>query len=244
MASRKYLEKFLEAPEQFLAPICPHKLPLPQFLPRKLSAGEVRSRFPQQVELKGYCPVTYLEGQQRYEALVRGNVNFAVEYQEKIYIFETEEKQHKFLRSPETYWHQKVPHKLPPLGDPIQLTSLPKLGYLEQGVAKAIIKGMTELGNLKPKFPYLSMKRSAIHYLALHLKAYNKTSSYTQKKYKKKLAQYEDDCELIPYLSSTLTQKYKPPHELPIDFKHKLRRFLALKDYAETPSGLMPLGGN
>ncbi|XP_053469806.1 adenylate kinase 9 isoform X2 [Ictalurus furcatus] len=244
MASRKYLEKFLEAPEQFLAPICPHKLPLPQFLPRKLSAGEVRSRFPQQVELKGYCPVTYLEGQQRYEALVRGNVNFAVEYQEKIYIFETEEKRHKFLRSPETYWHQKVPHKLPPLGDPIQLTSLPKLGYLEQGVAKAIIKGMTELGNLKPKFPYLSMKRSAIHYLALHLKAYNKTSSYTQKKYKKKLAQYEDDCELIPYLSSTLTQKYKPPHELPIDFKHKLRRFLALKDYAETPSGLMPLGGN
>ncbi|KAB5539635.1 hypothetical protein PHYPO_G00091290 [Pangasianodon hypophthalmus] len=243
MASREYLEKFLEAPEQFVAPNCPHKLPPAQLLPRKLSAGQVKSRFPQQVELKGYCPVTYLEGQQRYEALVRGSVNFAVEYQEKIYIFETEEKQHKFLRSPETYCNQKLPHKLPPMGDPIQLTSLPILGYLEQGVAKAIIKGMTELGNIKPKFPYLSMKRSAIYYLVLHLKAYNSTSTYTQKKYKKKLVQYEDDCELISYLSSTLTQKYKPPHELPIDFKHKLHRFLALKDSTKT-SVLMQLGGN
>ncbi|KAG7316817.1 hypothetical protein KOW79_020358 [Hemibagrus wyckioides] len=230
MASREYLEKFLEAPEQFVPPNCPHKMPPPELLPRKLSAGQVKSRFPQQVELKGYCPVTYLEGQQRYEALVRGNVNFAVEYQEKIYIFETEEKQHKFLRSPEIYWNQKLPHKLPPMGEPVQLTSLPILGYLEQGVARAIIKGLTELGNLKPKFPYLSMKRSAILYLVLHLKAYNRTSTYTQKRYKKKLVQFEDDCQLISYLSSSLTQNYKPPHELPIDFKHKLHRFHALKD--------------
>ncbi|KAK3516708.1 hypothetical protein QTP70_022501 [Hemibagrus guttatus] len=197
MASREYLEKFLEAPEQFVPPNCPHKMPLPELLPRKLSAGQVKSRFPQQVEFKGYCPVTYLEGQQR---------------------------------SPETYWNQKLPHKLPPMGEPVQLTALPILGYLEQGVARAIIKGLTELGNLKPKFPYLSMKRSAILYLVLHLKAYNRTSTYTQKRYKKKLVQFEDDCQLISYLSSTLTQNYKPPHELPIDFKHKLHRFLALKD--------------
>ncbi|KAF7690035.1 adenylate kinase 9 isoform X1 [Silurus meridionalis] len=238
MASRECLEKFLAAPEQFVAPICPHKLPLPHLLPRKMSAGQVKSCFPQQVELKGYCSVTYQEGQQRYEALVRGSVNFAVEYQEKIYVFETKEKRNTFLRSPDTYCNQNLPRKLPPMEEPRQLTSLPILGYLEQGVARAIIKGMTELGNLKPKFPYLSVRRSAILYLVLYLKAYNGTSRSSQM-YKKKLIQYQDDCELISYLSSILTQKYKPLHELPIDFRHKLHRFLALKDSAETATGLI-----
>ncbi|KAM9443969.1 adenylate kinase 9-like [Clarias gariepinus] len=244
MATREYLEKFLEAPEQFVAPVCPHKLPLPHLLPRKLSAGQVKSRFPQQVELKGYCPVTYLEGQQSYEALVRGSMNFAVEYQEKIYVFETEGKQHKFLRSPETYCNQKLPHKLPPMGDPVHLTSFPILGYLEQGVAKAIIKGMTELGKLKPKFPYLSIRRSAVHYLALHLKAHNSRSTYTQNKYKKKLVQYEEDCELISYLSSAFTLNFKPSCELPVDFNQKLHRFFVMKDSTKTVSGPLKPGGN
>ena len=34
----------------------------------------------------------------RYEALVRGNMEFAVEYRERIYIFETKQKQEMFLR--------------------------------------------------------------------------------------------------------------------------------------------------
>ncbi|KAG9282616.1 adenylate kinase 9 isoform X1 [Astyanax mexicanus] len=230
MASREFLERFLEAPEQFVVPGCPHPLPPPHLLPCKLNAGQVKSRFPQQVEMKGYCPVTYFDGQQRYEALVRGSVDFAVEYKEKIYILETEEKQSKFLRSPERYWDQKLPDKLPPIGEPIHLTTLPVLGYLEQGVAKAIIKGMTEVGNLKPKFPYMSMKRSALLYLAFHLKAYNyKQPDYVRQKYKKKLSQFEDACELISYLGSTMTHKCQPAHDQPLDFEHKLHRFLALE---------------
>uniref|UniRef100_A0A8C7P6I5 Adenylate kinase 9 n=1 Tax=Oncorhynchus mykiss TaxID=8022 RepID=A0A8C7P6I5_ONCMY len=233
MCSREYLELFLETPEQFVIPGCPHALPPSHMLPKKLTAGQVKARFPKQVEMKGYCPVTYLDGRQRYEALVRGSVEYSVEYREQIYIFENEQKQDRFLRLPETYWNQKLPDKLPPMSEPVQLTSLPMLGYMEQGVARSIIKALTAVGCLKPKFPYLSPKRSALHYLAFYLKAFNpRNSDYIRQKYKKKLASFEENCELISYLGSTMTKKYRAPQEQPIDFEFKL----ALRNYSPVPS--------
>ncbi|KAM7395370.1 hypothetical protein PAMA_006910 [Pampus argenteus] len=231
MCGSDHLEKFLATPDQFVHPGCPHTLPESHLLPKKLTEIQVKNRFPQQVEMKGFCPVTYLDGKQRYEALVRGNVEYAVEYREKIYIFETKQKQDKFLRLPETYWDQKLPSKVPPLCEAVPLTSLPTLGYLEQGVAVAVIKAMTAVGCLKPKYPFLSIQRSALLYVAYYLKAFNhRSTDYVRRKYKKQLAMFEENCELIPYLSSSMRGNYRPPSERPFDFEFKLIRFLALGD--------------
>ncbi|XP_051264627.1 adenylate kinase 9 isoform X2 [Dicentrarchus labrax] len=231
MCGEDHLERFLVTPDQFVTPSCPRTLPEPHLLPRKITESQVKKRFPQQVEMKGFCPVTYLDGRRRYEALVRGKMEYAVEYRERIYIFETKEKQAKFLRIPEAYWDQKLPSKVPPLCEPVPLTSLPTLGYLEQGVAVAVIKAMTAVGCLKPKYPFLSIQRSALLYVAFYLKAFNhKSTDYTSQKYKKKLALFEENCALIPYLTSTMRGNYRPPSERPIDFEFKLNRFLALGD--------------
>ncbi|XP_061587402.1 adenylate kinase 9 [Cololabis saira] len=230
LCSEDHLEKFLSTPDQFVTPGCPHTLPPPNLLPRKLTGIQVRNRFQKQAEMKGFCPVTYLDGKHRYEALVQGKMEYAVEYRERIYLLESKQKQDKFLRTPETYWEQRLPNKVPPLCEPVPLTSLPTLGYIEQGVAVPVIKALTAVGCFKPKYPFLSVKRSALLYVAFYLKAFNhKSTDYNRRKYKKKLASFEENCALIPYLSSEMRGNYRPPSERPIDFEFKLRKFLEMR---------------
>ncbi|XP_051881405.1 LOW QUALITY PROTEIN: adenylate kinase 9 [Pristis pectinata] len=235
MASKEALDTFLENPEMFVPPLVTNTLPPPDMLPIRLTAAGVKARFPKHAELQGYCPVTFLDGKERYEALIPGHIDYAAEYRNKIYFLQDEKRLNRFMRRPEKYWDLKLPSKLPPMKDPVALTSLPMLGYMEQGAAVSIIKALTAVGCLKPKYPFLSVKKSALLYISYHLKAYNpKSYDYVRKKYKKKLEQYEEHCELISYLGSKMTRKYKEPKDRPIDFDHKLQTFLSLKNAEPT----------
>uniref|UniRef100_A0A8B9DH83 Adenylate kinase 9 n=1 Tax=Anser cygnoides TaxID=8845 RepID=A0A8B9DH83_ANSCY len=235
MASQEELEKFLSRPEVYVPPLAPHPLPPPHMLPKRLTAAEVKALFPRSAEMQGYCPVTYLDGKQRYEALVPGNIEYAVTYQDKVYVFETEEKLLKFTRLPEKYWNLKLPRKLPPKKEPILLTALPMAGYLEQGVATSLIKALNEVGCLKPKFPFLSVKKTALLFVACHLKAHNpRSSAQGRQAYRRKLAELREHCELVPYLGRAMPRHYTEPHRRPPGFDLKLRTFLSLKDARPT----------
>ena len=69
------------------------------------------------------------------------------------------------------------------------------------------------------------------------LPAYNPRSSvYIRKKYKQKLAQFEETCELIKYLGNNMTVRYRDPGERPKDFDSKLETFFALRGVEPTPT--------
>lgn len=63
-----------------------------------------------------------------------------------------------------------------------------------------------------------------------------KSTDYIRQKYKKKLAMFEENCALIPYLISTMQGDYRPSSERSIDFEFKLNRFLALEAIQEKKS--------
>lgn len=65
MADQKALELFLSDPERYVPPLAPNKLPAPELLPMRHVPAEVKAS--QEIELLGYCPVTFLDGHCRYE---------------------------------------------------------------------------------------------------------------------------------------------------------------------------------
>jgi adenylate/nucleoside-diphosphate kinase len=74
------------------------------------------------------------------------------------------------FRAPWKYTNQVLPKKLPPCSNPITVQGLPIIGYLEQSVATSLVDALSSLGHVKPKYPFKSLKGSAIEYLALYLK--------------------------------------------------------------------------
>ena len=174
--SGKELAIFLENPEIFVPPKATKKLPPPNLLPTQrdiMYLTTVWQAHNKPIELLGYCPVTFYDGKLRYEALEEGDPSFPVEYRNKMYLMKSKEALDKFLRKPELYSVLKLPHKLPPQKGPshqINIYNLPITGYLEQTIADLIKKALNEVGNYKPKFPFLSPTRSALLYVAYYLK--------------------------------------------------------------------------
>ena len=56
---------FLSEPEKYVPPLAPRRLPEESMLPKRITGAQAKAMFPLQVELKGYCPVTFLDGKLR-----------------------------------------------------------------------------------------------------------------------------------------------------------------------------------
>ncbi len=116
MWSDSELKAFLLNPESFVLPFAPRALPPSHELPRRKSHSDVKALFPKQLEIQGYCPVTYVDGNKRlvvfffffilqliitnfrYQYLHPGKPNIVAEYKGKLYCFKSLECQERFMR--------------------------------------------------------------------------------------------------------------------------------------------------
>lgn len=65
MHSHEDLQLFLSDPDNFLYPKAPYKLPPSNNLPRKKSHIDIKTLFPKQFEVNGFCSVCYVDGNKR-----------------------------------------------------------------------------------------------------------------------------------------------------------------------------------
>ncbi|KAJ3218873.1 adenylate kinase [Dinochytrium kinnereticum] len=136
MSDLDALEAFLHAPERYVS-----GPDLPESLPERRPMTVLT--FPRQLELQGFCPVTYYEGPQgSFGSMVTGRLDMIVEYEQKLYAMVSEEKLEKFMRTPWNYINLELPRKLPPKLAPIPVGTLPLIGYLEQSVARTLSEAL------------------------------------------------------------------------------------------------------
>ncbi|KAJ1557287.1 adenylate kinase, partial [Nowakowskiella sp. JEL0078] len=200
MSNEENLQIFLQNPNHFV-----NGQDMPKKLPCHLVTADLKALFPKQLQLQGYCPVTFCEGPPGFESIIPGKIEFLVEYNDELYIMESNNKLEKFMRTPEKYVNLTLPKKLPPKLCPIPVLSLPLVGFLEQTVSTTIQDALLTLGRYKPKHPYKSLESSACEFLALYLKVKNpKTKEWVRKSYETKLQQFKEKCELIPFITSSI----------------------------------------
>ncbi len=150
--------------------------------------------------------------------------------------------------------NQALPKKLPPPLAPINVPTLPIVGYLEQSVSTSLQEALGALGRFKPKYPYKSLPSSASVYLGLYLKCMfsfllcNKPYTYTyanvsaknpkakewtRSKFENRLSSFKKDCELMKTVADRLKlcgEDFVKPEERPEGLDSGLER---LKDLRE-----------
>ncbi|BHF69496.1 Adenylate kinase [Sparganum proliferum] len=247
VAGPRELEKFLANPERYLPPAASRKLPPPEEIPKRLIVDSdllSRDQFPAQLCLRGYCSVCFQRSGLRYEGLVVGSKEFKAVLNGQLYAFCKRECLMEFLHKPWLYAHLRLPHKLPPAICPLSVRDLPLPGYLEQTVAYALRTALAICAQFRPKFPFISPRRSALIYTALQLKALNPQSpELFRKRAKERVENFEESCRLIEQLAAIMPIRFVNERDRSRELSTRLQRFLALRGKQDTADVWMePVG--
>ncbi|KAJ9575762.1 hypothetical protein L9F63_007408 [Diploptera punctata] len=164
---------FLKKPEEYTPPV--NKACLPAYLPESIKLDK-EDLSKNHVAAGGFCVVTYLT-KQPFGRLVQGSPLHAINYKGKLFLMCSSECQSKFMKSPNNYCDLEINWKVTDPLPPLQLNTLPAMGYLEQTVVPILIEALTLLAYIRPKCPTLNVSVSAAIFIGLFLKIHNSNLS-------------------------------------------------------------------
>lgn len=203
---KEHYNLVLQHPHIFL---CSKKIVIPEI------PAVVKSVNPSLVYENGICIVTYAENLPSQKTL-RGKNEFAAAYKKHTYLFCSPECLHKFLLKPHLYYNIKV-FKEMSIFPKLSLKNLPHLGYLEQTVGNLITEACCSVNVLRPKYPGLSTRLSALIYIALYLKTHNSNMNKSVvSRYTKIFKVYEARCKLMIDIGQRLRSMDNPFAKYPM----------------------------
>lgn len=154
--------------------------------------------------LQGYCPVSLGRGPKgvdydsRVASLRKGTETLAVEYQGKPYLCFDARCRAEFLERPWRYSEQAnpLPAKLPPSAVELIIANLPIRGYIEQTMGDLLTECLTLLAELRPIYPTLDQRESALKFVSLYIRAHNskRRPAHLKAKFESSYLDYKDCC--------------------------------------------------
>ncbi|KAJ3340783.1 adenylate kinase [Gonapodya sp. JEL0774] len=230
------MEVFLSDPTKFVE----NYRSVPETLPLYRSRTAVKSQFPKEIEMQGYCPVTFVENTS--DPFAEGSLDLVVEFNGKLYSMESPEKLTMFMRKPWLYTNFRPPSKLPPKKIVLPLSQLPMAAYLERTVVSAVTSAISSAGKTKPKFPYKSLEASAAQYMALYLKANNPSAKpWVRSSHQAQLDSFRHICGVTSELASrTQRLSYVPEDKRERGIDEKIESIVRLQPVTKRLVGMRP----
>jgi hypothetical protein len=178
--------------------------PLPKLVPTPLASAEAASELGTPA-LEGYCAVSLGRGPRgvdydsRVESLRKGREELGVEYEGKAYLMVDERARSEFLQRPWRYAAaaNPLPAKLPPNAIELIIKNLPIRGYLEQSMGDLLTEALTMLADLRPVYPTLDKRESALKFISLYIRAHNakRRPPHLKAKFESSFLDYKDCCQ-------------------------------------------------
>ncbi|KMZ99859.1 hypothetical protein PVNG_06492 [Plasmodium vivax North Korean] len=158
----------------------------------------------EKIENEGFCLVS-LRDQNNF---VKGNKQCCIKYQQKLYLFENEEKMEKFVNNHGDYLNNQnifeiIFEKMKNQNDVTTMV------YLKTYLYDILCQALYELGKHRPLYPGLSVKLSAIKFLAFFFYKENKLfSAPLRRSYEQNFRSFLSDCQ-IPIHIQKLREKFQ-----------------------------------
>ncbi|XP_018311791.1 adenylate kinase 9-like [Mycetomoellerius zeteki] len=172
----QHIDAFVKDPLHYLSPITASLVDeRPRILQEIVDVDH--ACWAQRLQVGGLCLVTYVDNLPNRK-LTPGRVDLGAILKDKVYLFCSEECREKFLAQHSKYSEMDIafPRELPS----IEEQRLSDVAFLEQTVAKMLVKAVTLVGACRPKIFGLSAAVSAAVYIGVYLKTYNVTENFTE----------------------------------------------------------------